>query len=179
MLRESLTCPHCRLVQFVTSVCRRCKKPIMVMEPPKLEAEVILDPLEAGTTSWEDREGHRSMQMSFGERVKMFRTEKKLSQSALAELMGCPRTYISKIENGVALPASKQIFRLAKGLNIPVTDLIISSQELSANRLLADPFIKEMMAIQKFSVPQLAVICSMAAGLAGGDRKIRTFQFNG
>jgi transcriptional regulator with XRE-family HTH domain len=42
------------------------------------------------------------------------------SQKDLANIMGVPRTYISKIELGRSIPKLSSLEKLAKGLNVPL-----------------------------------------------------------
>jgi len=54
----------------------------------------------------------------FGLRVRVARTEKELSQEALADICQMDRTYISGIERGVRNPSLTGIFKVAKGLGV-------------------------------------------------------------
>lgn len=59
----------------------------------------------------------------FGAKVRKYRLKKKLSQEKFAELANLHRTYIGQIECGKRNVALKNIYKLAKALNISVKDL--------------------------------------------------------
>jgi len=60
---------------------------------------------------------------NFGKKVLFYRKQKKLSQEELAELAGLHRTYIGQIEAGLRNVAIKNIWKLAKALNISPKNL--------------------------------------------------------
>jgi transcriptional regulator with XRE-family HTH domain len=81
--------------------------------------------------------------------VREVRRARHLSQRQLAGRMQVPRTYISKIENGKAIPTLGSLERLAKALQVDVRQLIQDSrsrhdQEVAS--ILADPFLAEIAA---------------------------------
>ena len=59
----------------------------------------------------------------FGVKVRKYRLKKNLSQEKLAEIADLHRTYIGQIECGKRNVALKNIYKLAKGLNISAKDL--------------------------------------------------------
>ncbi len=61
--------------------------------------------------------------------------------------MQVPRTYISKIENGKAIPTLGSLERLANALEVEVSALVRDSRsrrEEDAAAILADPFLAEI-----------------------------------
>ncbi|OGD94159.1 transcriptional regulator [Candidatus Curtissbacteria bacterium RIFCSPHIGHO2_12_FULL_38_9b] len=60
----------------------------------------------------------------FGKRVREERLKKGLSQEKLAELAGVHRTYIGMIERGEKNITLENINKVAKALEIPVSDLL-------------------------------------------------------
>lgn len=62
------------------------------------------------------------MLKSFGKRILFYRRQKKLSQEELAELAGLHRTYIGQIEAGLRNVAIKNIWKLAKALDVSPKD---------------------------------------------------------
>ena len=54
----------------------------------------------------------------FGERLRELRTERELSQEALAELAGLDRNYIGQIERAERNVALVNIVRIAKALEV-------------------------------------------------------------
>jgi transcriptional regulator with XRE-family HTH domain len=60
---------------------------------------------------------------AFGRNVARLRDERGLSQDKLAEKADLDRTYISGIERGVRNPGIKIVLRIAKALNVSLTEL--------------------------------------------------------
>ena len=52
------------------------------------------------------------------------RSEKGLSQEALADRAGLHRTYISQIERGLKSPSLKSLEQIANALGIPLSNLL-------------------------------------------------------
>jgi transcriptional regulator with XRE-family HTH domain len=124
--REVLTCKGCKLVQFRTASdsCRRCKKSLLP-EPPKVQP--ISMPV-AGPVA-ESRDGG----LQVASAVRDLRHVRNLSQRQLAARMGVPRTYISKIENGKAMPTLSSLLRDAPTRHRDETAVLLN-----------DPFLAEI-----------------------------------
>ncbi|HWE84289.1 MAG TPA: helix-turn-helix transcriptional regulator [Terracidiphilus sp.] len=140
--REVVRCEHCALVQFRTSnsLCRRCHKPLDIEEPPVLGPVAVPDrqptTAEAG--------------LQVAAQVRDIRKARHLSQRQLAGRMQVPRTYISKIENGKAIPTLGSLQRLAEALEIDVSQLVRDSRsrrEEDVAAILADPFLAEIASL--------------------------------
>jgi transcriptional regulator with XRE-family HTH domain len=137
--REVVRCDHCSLVQFRTAsaLCRRCRKGLEVEAPapaPKPLALVAKDELPV-----------KGLQVSAA--VRELRHVRNLSQRQLAARMNVPRTYISKIENGKAMPTLSSLDRLARALQVDISTLLRDAstrQRDEANVLMADPFLAEI-----------------------------------
>ncbi|HEV2215182.1 MAG TPA: helix-turn-helix transcriptional regulator [Terracidiphilus sp.] len=79
--------------------------------------------------------------------VREIRRARHLSQRQLASRMQVPRTYISKIENGKAIPTLGSLERLAKALEVEVSALVRdarSRREEEVTSILSDPFLAEL-----------------------------------
>lgn len=138
--REVLRCDFCHLVQFRTSnaQCRRCRKPLELDEPEPLAPQLV----PAVPQASDEPEG-----IDVARAVRQARHDRCLSQRQLAGRMQVPRTYISKIENGKAVPTLSSLERLALALGIGVCDLLRDSrsrQMREAEAVLADPFLAEI-----------------------------------
>jgi transcriptional regulator with XRE-family HTH domain len=75
------------------------------------------------------------------------RRARHLSQRQLAGRMLVPRTYISKIENGKAIPTLGSLERLATALGVEVRRLVRdarSRREEEVDAILSDPFLAEI-----------------------------------
>ena len=138
--REVLRCESCKLVQFRTAsdVCRRCKKSLLP-EQPKLETTIALVPEPAA------RSAEGGLQVATA--VRDLRHVRNLSQRQLAARMGVPRTYISKIENGKAIPTLGSLERLASALEVDICQLVRdgrSQRDEEVAEIFADPFLAEL-----------------------------------
>src|ERR1700677_5195035 len=137
--REVLRCDHCSLVQFRTAnaLCRRCHKCLEVEEPVPAPAPLALVPTPTA------QEG--GLQVATA--VRDLRHVRNLSQRQLAARMGVPRSYISKIENGKAMPTLSSLDRLARALQVdisaPLRDAPTRHRDETAV-LLNDPFLAEI-----------------------------------
>lgn len=60
---------------------------------------------------------------SVGEQIVIFRKEKKLTQSELAEMVGKDRQYLYKIEKGKVTPNITTLAIIARALNISLSKL--------------------------------------------------------
>jgi transcriptional regulator with XRE-family HTH domain len=141
--REVCRCAHCGLNQFrgLLDTCRRCKKslfpePVKATTPLALVSEPVVHHADAD---------HGKLQVSAA--VRDLRKVRGLSQRQLAGRMGVPRTYISKIENGKAMPTLSSMDRLARALQVDISALLRDAptrhQEETA-MLSADPFLAEI-----------------------------------
>jgi transcriptional regulator with XRE-family HTH domain len=138
--REVLRCEHCLLVQFRTSnsMCRRCHKPLDVEEAPA--------PIEAIAVS-EAQVSNTDAGLRVAAQVKEIRKARHLSQRQLAGRMQVPRTYISKIENGKAIPTLGSLERLAAALEVDICQLVRdgrSQRDEETAEIFADPFLAEL-----------------------------------
>lgn len=86
--------------------------------------------------------------------VREIRRARHLSQRQLAGRMQVPRTYISKIENGKAIPTLGSLERLASALGVEMNQLVRdtrSRREEEVAAIFADPFLAEIAGL----LPQL------------------------
>ena len=140
--REVRKCEHCKLVQFSTptNICRRCKKSL-VAEQPKPQPAITL--VAAQPTVAEPKDDT----LQVANAVRDLRRIRNLSQRQLAGRMNVPRTYISKIENGKAMPTLSSLDRLAKALQVDISALLRDApkrHQAEADMLTADPFLAEV-----------------------------------
>jgi transcriptional regulator with XRE-family HTH domain len=138
--REVLRCDSCKLVQFrpASDICRRCKKSLLP-EQPKVEATIALVPEPSA------RSADGGIQVASA--VRDLRHVRNLSQRQLAARMGVPRTYISKIENGKAMPTLSSLDRLARALQVDMSALLRDAPTRHQDEtavLMNDPFLAEI-----------------------------------
>ncbi|HLY41525.1 MAG TPA: helix-turn-helix transcriptional regulator [Terracidiphilus sp.] len=82
--------------------------------------------------------------------VREIRRARHLSQRQLAGRMQVPRTYISKIENGKAIPTLGSLERLATALEVEVSQLVRdarSRRDEEVAAILSDPLLAEIAAL--------------------------------
>ena len=146
-MREVLRCDNCSLVQFRTSnsMCRRCHKALDPEEP--IRGSVFVSAPASAPANQDPG-------MRVAKVVKEIRRARHLSQRQLASRMQVPRTYISKIENGKAMPTLTSLERLAEALEVDLCHLVRderSQREEEMSTILSDPFLAEIVAC----LPQL------------------------
>ena len=166
--REVLRCERCTLVQFRTanSLCRRCHKPLEVEEPERLVPQFAGEPEEVVA---EDNG------LQVARAVRDLRKGRNLSQRQLAGRMQVPRTYISKIENGKAMPTLSSLARLAAALEIDICNLLRdarSRRHEETASILGDPFLAELAPyISQMDTLQRSMFLNQVRDLAMGRRR--------
>lgn len=73
--------------------------------------------------------GERDYRATFGQRLKELRLARGLNQEDLAAQAGVDRTYISQAERGVRNPTLGTMTKLAKALDVDVTELLTLQAE--------------------------------------------------
>src|ERR1700689_2292884 len=146
--REVVRCDFCSLVQYRTSnsLCRKCRRPLDVEEPAPPAPQLVPSPSAPPASA--------EAGLQVAGQVREIRKARHLSQRQLAGRMQVPRTYISKIENGKAIPTLGSLERLAAALDVDISQLVrdsrsVRDEEVAA--IFADPFLAEIAAL----LPQL------------------------
>jgi transcriptional regulator with XRE-family HTH domain len=107
--------------------------------------------------------------------VKEIRRARHLSQRQLAGRMQVPRTYISKIENGKAIPTLGSLERLAGALGVDVRHLVQdarSRRDDEVASILADPLLAEIAALLPSLDPlHRSLLYGAARDMAIGHRR--------
>ena len=67
---------------------------------------------------------------SVGQRIYTFRTQKKLSQEALAFESEIHPAYLGRVERGEKCPTIETLYKISKGLKIPLHELLNVSIEV-------------------------------------------------
>ena len=165
--REVLRCDHCSLVQFRTanSLCRRCHQSLEVEEP-----EPVVTPLSIVSPATAVSDG-----LQVASAVRELRQVRNLSQRQLAARMNVPRTYISKIENGKAMPTLSSLDRLAKALQVDISTLLRDPKTRQRDEtavLMNDPFLAEIAAyVSELDALQRSIFLNHVRELAAGRRR--------
>jgi transcriptional regulator with XRE-family HTH domain len=166
--REVLRCDSCKLVQFRTSAetCRRCKKSLLP-EQPKPQAVIALVPEPAAPAA--------AGEIQVAAAVRDLRHVRNLSQRQLAGRMGVPRTYISKIENGKAMPTLSSLDRLARALQVDISALLRDAPRRHQDEtavLTTDPFLAEIAKYaEHLSATQKSIFINHVRELAQGHTR--------
>ena len=107
--------------------------------------------------------------------VRDLRKGRNLSQRQLAGRMQVPRTYISKIENGKAMPTLSSLARLAAALEIDICNLLRdarSRRHEETASILGDPFLAELAPyIAQMDSLQRSMFLNQVRDLAMGRRR--------
>jgi len=157
--REVLRCEFCSLVQFRTtnSLCRRCRK-ALDQEEPAIPPQIVASGGIADTSA--------DAGLRVANQVREIRKGRHLSQRQLAGRMQVPRTYISKIENGKAIPTLGSLDRLANALGVDICQLVRDShsrRDEEVAEILADPFLAELaLYLPKLETLQRAMLLNDA-----------------
>ena len=67
--------------------------------------------------------------MIIGDRLRLLRESKKLSQGDIEKRTGLLRCYISRVENGHTVPAIETLEKLARAMEIPLYQLFYDGDE--------------------------------------------------
>jgi transcriptional regulator with XRE-family HTH domain len=67
--------------------------------------------------------------MIIGDRLRVLREEKKLSQGDIEKRTGLLRCYISRVENGHTVPAIETLEKMARALEVPLYQLFYDGEE--------------------------------------------------
>jgi transcriptional regulator with XRE-family HTH domain len=67
--------------------------------------------------------------MVIGDRLRLLREEKKLSQGDIEKKTGLLRCYVSRVENGHTVPAVETLEKFARALEVPMYQLFYDGEE--------------------------------------------------
>ncbi|HTQ61967.1 MAG TPA: helix-turn-helix transcriptional regulator [Candidatus Solibacter sp.] len=67
--------------------------------------------------------------MNIGERLRVLREERKLSQGDIEKRTGLLRCYISRVENGHTIPAIETLEKMARALDMPLYQFLYDGDE--------------------------------------------------
>lgn len=150
----------------MNSLCRRCHKTLERDEPEILRPQIVEPVLLPAN--------HQSG-LQVAKTVRDIRRGKALSQRQLANRMQVPRTYISKIENGKAMPTLSSLARLAAALEVDICELVHdarSRRQQEAAVVLADPFLAEVAQyLAQLDIYQRSMLLNQTRDLAVGRRR--------
>jgi transcriptional regulator with XRE-family HTH domain len=119
----------------MSGLCRRCRKP-----PERLEPE--FPPIFAPPPEPPPPVPGVTVQLACAARA--LRRGHRWTQLQLAERIGVPRSYVSKLESGKTNPTFSSLERLGRALGVSVAQLL-SEQTAALGELLTDHFIAELI----------------------------------
>ena len=131
--RPVVKCDTCHLTQFKTTngLCRKCGVPL---DPPP-EPTVETEPENTAPVKLRgfpiNAMRHDLLGESLACVLSVIRQAKGLSQSKFAILLGCPRTYVSKIECNQVMPTVSSLIRICKALDVR-PDAFVRAVEIGA-----------------------------------------------
>lgn len=67
---------------------------------------------------------NKPLAKKFGKVIRQAREELEISQEFLALEIDMDRSFIGRLERGIRLPTIDTLFRLAKGLKLPASELV-------------------------------------------------------
>ena len=122
-------CTYCQLNQFVTrdGKCRKCHA-TLVIPTPQPEA------VETEDVGSQTSDNGLTLMRILGQKNKAARESRQMSQQYQADKAGCPRSFISKIENAKSGSLVETVCRLAGALNIEPADLMPTLDEWNGIR---------------------------------------------
>ena len=80
-----------------------------------------------------------------GKRIQKFRTQRKLSQEALALASEIHPAYLGRVERGERCPTVDTLFKISQGLKVPLSDLLNISADIKPTNTEAFDRIKNAM----------------------------------
>ncbi|HEY0786813.1 MAG TPA: helix-turn-helix transcriptional regulator, partial [Acidobacteriaceae bacterium] len=155
------------------SHCRRCRKPLEVEEPEPQQLSLVAAPAHPSAPA---KSSLASASIDVAKAVRDLRHARNLSQRQLALRMQVPRTYISKIENGKAVPTLSSLQRLATALEAQLCDLLQDARGRRQDALvslLADPFFEELLPlVGRLTAYHRSVFLNHVRDMASGRRTV-------
>jgi transcriptional regulator with XRE-family HTH domain len=67
--------------------------------------------------------------MIIGDRLRILREDKKLSQGDIEQRSGLLRAYVSRVENGYTISAVETLEKFARALEVPMYQLLYDGEE--------------------------------------------------
>ncbi len=87
--------------------------------------------------------------MNIGEKLRLLRQEKNLTQPELAETLGIEQSYLSKLENGKSLPSGDVLNRILGVFGLSLENLVEELDEGTRNQLRHIPLVADHFTRQR------------------------------
>jgi len=90
--------------------------------------------------------GLEESRIMIGDRLRIIREAKQLTEGDIEEFTGLPRAYVSRVEKGDAIPSLDTVEMWARALQVPMRQVFYDREELPAlphlpNRLTSDDIV--------------------------------------
>ena len=85
-----------------------------------------------------------------GKRIQRFRTQRKLSQEALALASEIHPAYLGRVERGERCPTVDTLFKISQGLKVPLSELLDISSDISPTNTEAFDRIKNLKVLMYY-----------------------------
>jgi transcriptional regulator with XRE-family HTH domain len=108
-----------------------------------------------------------------GQRIKLVRKSKKISQEQMAELAGLHPTYISHIERGKVNASLYSYYMVAKALKVPLSE-IVDIPAKSKDKSFDDKLVAVIGLAKELDRNRQAIFLSVAQGALNGIRELTT-----
>ncbi len=100
--------------------------------------------------------------MTLGEKLKMYRSDKGLSQEKVAERIGVSRQAVTKWENNQSTPSSDNLIALAKIYQVSLDELVISQRQQQTQQSVSDDSSTNDKTILHTNLTRIAIITQLA-----------------
>jgi transcriptional regulator with XRE-family HTH domain len=131
---------------------------------------------------------NREALVDIADRLRELREYKNLSQGDVEKRTGLLRCYLSRVENGHAVPALETLEKIARGLEVSLYQLFYESEETPAAKPRLSVRTKDWAshgkghrmfgrisrAVSRMSEKDRKILLAMAAQLRSGDRSTKS-----
>jgi len=108
--------------------------------------------------------------MIIGERLRVLREEKKLSQGDIEKRTGLLRCYLSRVENGHTVPAIETLEKLARALEVPLHQLFTDDETPVKKLRVSKEQLATIWGLDKKTTRQLRLFAKQFARMDGKQR---------
>ena len=110
--------------------------------------------------------------MDIGNRLRLIREEKNLSQGDIEQRTGLLRCYISRVENGHTVPAIETLEKMARALEMPLYQLMFDGDKPPVLPQKGNGKDSDEWGSAGKDARFLRKLCGLLAKMRAGDRKL-------
>ncbi|HQE60585.1 MAG TPA: helix-turn-helix domain-containing protein [Spirochaetota bacterium] len=90
--------------------------------------------------------------MTLGEKIRLIRKKKKLSQKELAQKIGMHENHLGRYENGLSEPTAPVLKKICEALDVPADYLLFDNKENSpASKVTDKELLEQFELVDKFT----------------------------